>query len=53
MSKPFASEIAGFDQFDMIPMANDDVRFHGRREPPASTRAGLVLSTVGCDQRAR
>ncbi|WP_156648342.1 hypothetical protein [Methylobacterium sp. Leaf108] len=51
LSKPFASEIAGWEQFDMIPFANGGVRFHGRDEPPASTRAALVLSAVGCDWR--
>ncbi|KQP53027.1 hypothetical protein [Methylobacterium sp. Leaf106] len=51
LSLPFRDEMAGWDQFDMIPAANDGARFHGNSEPPASTRAALVLSTVGCGWR--
>lgn len=36
---------------DWIPGANAGAQFHGMGEPPASTRAALVLSAVGCDWR--
>lgn len=36
---------------DYIPAANGGARYHGMGEPPASTRAALVLSAVGCDWR--
>lgn len=51
LSLPFRSEMEGWGQYDMIPMANRGANFHGSDEPPASTRAALVLSTVGCDWR--
>lgn len=36
---------------DYIPAANAGAQFHGMGEAPASTRAALVLSAVGCNWR--
>lgn len=36
---------------DYVPCTNGGASFHGGGEPPASTRAALVLSAVGCDWR--
>jgi hypothetical protein len=45
---PFLMQMNGEDQTcDYIPAANGGARFHGHDEPPASSRAALVLSTVG------
>lgn len=35
-------------RFDYYHLDNLAARYHGGDEPPASTRAALVLSTVGC-----
>lgn len=50
LSLPFRSDIAGWEAYDQIPMANGGARFHGDA-PKAETRAALVLSTVGCGWR--
>lgn len=51
---PFIGQISGQDRaFDYVPVANGGAQFHGNDEPPASSRAALVLSTVGCEWKGR
>lgn len=47
---PFIDRLNG-GRYDYTPMANGGARFHGQAAP-ASTRAAVVLSAVGCDWRA-
>ncbi|MCJ2084338.1 hypothetical protein [Methylobacterium sp. J-090] len=51
LNPPYRSDVPGFETYDVIPARNAGARFHGMGEPPAMTRAALVLSAVGCDWR--
>lgn len=51
---PLLMQINGEDRpCDYVPAANGGAQFHGNNEPPASSRAALVLSTVGCEWKGR
>ncbi|WP_420604454.1 hypothetical protein [Methylobacterium sp.] len=50
---PYRSGLVGWETFDMIPHGNRGANFHGPDTAPASSRAALVLSAVGCDWRGR
>lgn len=51
LNAPYRSDTPGWEAYDVIPARNGGARFHGGDEPPAASRAALVLSAVGCDWR--
>lgn len=51
LNAPYRSDMTGWEAYDVVPASNGGARFHGAGQAPASSRAALVLSAVGCDWR--
>lgn len=51
LNAPYRSDMAGWEAYDVVPARNSGARFHAVDQAPASSRAALVLSAVGCDWR--